>query len=85
MAVSFAAYLNTLVRPPNHPGAVTSAQVQGWLQQRSHPTRVMKELGDLKVLLKKVPGITARPAWWAWVACSRSPQWARQKGWVRSW
>jgi hypothetical protein len=58
MAVSFAAYLNTLVRPPSHPGAVTSAQVQGWLQQRSHLTRVMKELGDLKALLKKVPGIT---------------------------
>lgn len=56
---SFAEYLSGLMRSPQSATDLTSVQVQGWLQQRSDRVGVLKELGDLKRSLRKIPGISA--------------------------
>ncbi|MFC6088608.1 hypothetical protein [Saccharothrix lopnurensis] len=55
---SFAEYLDGLLRPPQSARELAETHVRGWVEQRSRIATALKELGTLKLSLRKVPGIS---------------------------
>jgi hypothetical protein len=54
----FAEYLASLLRPPQGPADLAPAHLDGWFLRRSSLKSAGRELGELKVCLRKVPGIS---------------------------